>query len=70
VGTQVGTTTDTKSAFRIEAGPVSRTSFSMVGFHPKDVSVGENEVINVTLSEERSTLSEVVVVGYGTQKKH
>jgi TonB-linked SusC/RagA family outer membrane protein len=69
VGTQVGTTTDIKGAFRIEAGPQAVLSFSMVGFHSKDVSVGENEVINVTLSEERSTLSEVVVVGYGTQKK-
>lgn len=69
VGTQTGTTTDAKGAFRIEAGPQAVLSFSMVGFHSKDVSVAENEVINVTLSEERSTLSEVVVVGYGTQKK-
>src|SRR5690606_2435631 len=35
----------------------------------KEITVGENEMIHVTLSEERSTLSEVVVVGYGTQKK-
>ncbi len=69
VGTQVGTTTDIKGAFRIEAAPEAVLSFSMVGFHSKEVVVGENEVINVTLSEERSTLSEVVVVGYGTQKK-
>ncbi|MGE8381865.1 MAG: carboxypeptidase-like regulatory domain-containing protein, partial [Sphingobacterium sp.] len=69
VGTQVGTTTDAKGSFRIEAGSQSVLSFSMIGFRSKEVVVGDNEVINVTLSEERSTLSEVVVVGYGTQKK-
>lgn len=69
VGTQVGTTTDAKGSFRIEAGAQATLSFSMIGFRSKEVVVGDNEVINVTLSEERSTLSEVVVVGYGTQKK-
>lgn len=69
VGTQTGTTTDAKGSFRIEAGQQAVLSFSMIGFHSKEVTVGEDEVIHVTLSEERSTLSEVVVVGYGTQKK-
>jgi len=69
VGTQTGTTTDAKGSFRIEARQQAVLSFSMIGFHSKEVTVGEDEVIHVTLSEERSTLSEVVVVGYGTQKK-
>lgn len=69
VGTQTGTTTDAKGAFRIEANPQATLSFSILGYQPKQVIVGDNQVIDVTLSEERSTLSEVVVVGYGTQKK-
>lgn len=69
LGTQSGTITDGNGAFRIEVAPETVLSFSMIGYRTKEVKVGENQVLNVVLSEERSTLSEVVVVGYGTQKK-
>jgi len=69
VGTQSGTITDANGAFRIEASAQTVLSFSMIGYRTKEVTVGENPVINVTLIEERSNLGEVVVVGYGTQKK-
>lgn len=69
LGTQTGTITDANGAFRIEVGAESVLSFSMIGYRTKELTVGDNQVINVTLSEERSLLADVVVVGYGTQKK-
>ena len=69
LGTQSGTTTDSNGAYRIEVGAQTVLSFSMIGYRTKEVTVGDNQSINVTLSEERSTLADVVVVGYGTQKK-
>ena len=69
LGTQTGTITDANGTFRIEVGAESVLSFSMIGYRTKELTVGDNKVINVTLSEERSLLADVVVVGYGTQKK-
>ena len=43
--------------------------FSFVGFLGKTVTVGENKIIDVTLQEDKKELEEVVVVGYGTQRK-
>lgn len=43
--------------------------FSFLGFENKSVTVGKNTAINVTLAEENNQLNEVVVVGYGTQKR-
>jgi TonB-dependent starch-binding outer membrane protein SusC len=44
-------------------------SFSFVGYAPQDIAVGSQTVINVTLAEAVTGLEEVVVVGYGTQRK-
>ncbi|WAC13097.1 SusC/RagA family TonB-linked outer membrane protein [Dyadobacter pollutisoli] len=43
--------------------------FSLVGYAPKEVVVGTQQIINVTLAVDNKTLEEVVVVGYGTQRK-
>lgn len=43
--------------------------FSYVGFQTKEVSFSGSQKLNVSLSEEVSTLNEVVVVGYGSQKR-
>src|SRR3569833_1894748 len=43
--------------------------FSFIGYQNKEVNIGNNRVINVSLSAEAGSLNEVVVVGYGTQKK-
>ncbi|MGM9477441.1 SusC/RagA family TonB-linked outer membrane protein [Pedobacter sp. GSP4] len=69
LGTQSGTITDSNGAYRIEVGADAVLSFSMIGYRTKEVKVAENQVINLMLSEEHSTLADVVVVGYGTQKK-
>ncbi|WKX78212.1 carboxypeptidase-like regulatory domain-containing protein [Zobellia laminariae] len=44
-------------------------SFSYVGFKTKEVALNGQTVINVILEEDAESLDEVVVVGYGTQKK-
>ena len=43
--------------------------FSFIGFKEQEIPVGENQIINVTMKEDMEMLDEVIVVGYGTQKK-
>lgn len=69
-GTLTATTSGTDGSYRINA-PDSRgiLQFSYIGYQMREESIGGRTVINVELSEDRKTLEEVVVVGYGTQKK-
>lgn len=69
-GTTRGTTTDASGNYRI-AIPTEKAVlvFSSVGFIPQEVAVGNQSAINVTLTIDNRSLNEVVVVGYGTQKK-
>jgi TonB-linked SusC/RagA family outer membrane protein len=69
-GTTIGTMTDVDGKFSINV-PSSSSSItvSFIGFVPQDFAVGNNTVINITLESEATTLSEVVVIGYGTLKK-
>lgn len=69
IGTQSGTITDANGGYRIEVGAQSVLSFSMIGYSTKEITVGDQQVVNVFLVEASSLLSDVVVVGYGTQKK-
>ncbi len=68
-GTTRGTTTDASGNYRIEAAPNEVLVFSYISYATKEVSVGNNTVLNVDLAEDANSLSEVVVVGYGTQRK-
>jgi len=68
-GTSKGTTTDANGNFKISVSGSNVLIFSSVGFNNQDVSVGNKSQINVSLSVDNKALSEVVVVGYGTQKK-
>src|SRR5690606_29184305 len=43
--------------------------FSFIGFETQRIEVGDRSVIDVALTEDMASLDEVVVVGYGTQKK-
>ena len=70
VGTTNGTVTDINGTYIItltSERPVLR--FTYVGFRVKEVTVGTQGIIDVTLEEDVEALDEVVVVGYGTQKK-
>lgn len=68
-GTLRGTNTDFDGKFSIEARAVDSLQFSFVGMVTKKVLVGNQTVINVTLSADVARIDEVVVVGYGVQKK-
>jgi TonB-dependent starch-binding outer membrane protein SusC len=67
-GTTIGTSTDFDGNFTIEADAKSTLSISYIGYVTKEVLVGNQTQINITL-EEGNKLDEVVVIGYGTQKK-
>ena len=47
----------------------STITFSFIGYDPKEVIVGNQTTVNITLSESINALEEVVVVGYGTQRR-
>lgn len=69
-GTSNGVTTDFDGNYSIEVSNSSVTLVvSYIGFENKEVAVDGQNTINVTLSNETSELDEVVVIGYGTQKK-
>ncbi len=69
-GTLAGALTDLDGHYSVEApGPNSILVFSFVGYAPAEIVVQNQTEINVALREDIQGLEEVVVVGYGTQKK-
>ncbi len=68
-GTSVGTSSDADGTYSIEASANDLLVISFIGYATKEISVGAQSVIDVTLTEDAATLQEVVVVGYGSQKK-
>lgn len=69
-GTSIGTTTTESGHFEIEAkGNRDTLLFSLIGYKSTEIITSGTESINVTLHLVSSALNEVVVVGYGTQKK-
>ncbi len=69
-GTTQGTMTDIGGKYTIEVPTGSKSlTFSFTGMAPQEVNIGTLSQINVTLSESTVGLDEVVVVGYGTQRK-
>lgn len=68
-GTLRGTITDVSGNYTIDAGSDQTLLFSFVGFTDKEVPIGNQSVINVVLEESARAIDEVVVVGYGVQRK-
>jgi TonB-linked SusC/RagA family outer membrane protein len=69
-GTTVGTTTDAEGKYTLEVpDEKSVLVFSFIGYNQQEVVVGNRSQIDVTLTPDITTLSEVIVVGYGTMKK-
>ncbi|HWV66985.1 TonB-dependent receptor [Chitinophaga sp.] len=68
-GTTTGTNTDTKGNFSIMAASGDRLIFSFIGYKPDTLAIGNQTSIQVVLKDNISNLNDVVVVGYGTQKK-
>lgn len=67
--TDRGTATDIDGNYALDAAPGETLVFSFVGFITKEVNVGNQSVLNISLEEDLQSLEEVVVVGYGTMKK-
>ncbi len=69
-GTVNGTVSDANGNYRLNVGSSNAVLvFSFVGAVTKEVKVGDQTEITVQLSMDTQLLSEIVVVGYGTQKK-
>ncbi len=69
-GSSAGTITDFNGDYELEVpSKESVISFSYIGYEPKETQVGARQVIDITLATQVETIEEVVVIGYGTQKK-
>ncbi|MDR3250300.1 MAG: TonB-dependent receptor [Tannerella sp.] len=69
-GTSNGTTTDTGGRYTITVKDNNAVlTFSYIGYLKREISVGDQKVIRVELSEDVQMMEEVVVIGYGTQKR-
>lgn len=68
-GTNRGTTTSGTGEFRINAPVGAKLTFSLIGMQSQTVNVSNASPLRISLADDVSALEEVVVVGYGTQKK-
>jgi len=68
-GTPNGTVTNNEGVFSFTTSKGATLIFSFIGYKPQEVVISGQTEINVLLQEENINLNEVVVVGYGTQKK-
>ncbi|MDE6741258.1 MAG: TonB-dependent receptor [Muribaculaceae bacterium] len=68
-GTTKGTSTDFDGNYVLDARPGDVLVVSYVGYIPSEVKVGNDPIVNIELQENNNSLDELVVVGYGTQKK-
>jgi TonB-linked SusC/RagA family outer membrane protein len=68
-GTSRGTTTNESGVFTISASPEDILVISSVGFGNREIKVGKQTDIPVSLTSTNSQLEQVIVVGYGTQKR-
>jgi len=68
-GKTTGTQTNVNGEFRVEASSDDVLLFSYSGYAPQEIRVGNADNISVTLKASTSKMDEVVVVGYGTQRR-
>lgn len=69
-GTTTGTVTDSDGRFSLAVPDKNAMLvFSFIGYHSQEITVGEQTSIHLTMKEANAEIGEVVVVGYGVQKK-
>ena len=68
-GTSAGVITDIDGNYTINVESGQTLVFSYIGFMTEEVKIGSQRTVNVSLHEDAETLDEVVVIGYGVQKK-
>jgi TonB-linked SusC/RagA family outer membrane protein len=64
-----GTTTNSNGEFEIQAKPSDVIIFTAVSFQPKEVRVGDGTYLNIIFTPSAQDMDQVMVIGYGTQKK-
>ena len=68
-GTNEGAVTDFNGKFTVKAASNATLTISSVGYTTQKVNVGGKSNVTITLAEDNTTLEDVVVIGYGVQKK-
>ena len=68
-GTTNGTVTDFDGNFSLNVNPGATIVISFIGFETQEIKVGNQDNFQITMKDDNAVLEEVVVVGYGTQKK-
>src|SRR6478735_3857957 len=69
-GTSNGTVSDTDGNYRLNVSSSDATlSFSFIGYVTQEVKAGSSSSVNIQLLTDSKTLSEVIVVGHGTQER-
>lgn len=68
-GTSTGTITDVNGNYSLSVTPNDKLAFSFIGYNSQEKIVNNHSIINVTLTEMDVQMQDVVVVGYGTQRK-
>ncbi|WP_133991814.1 SusC/RagA family TonB-linked outer membrane protein [Dinghuibacter silviterrae] len=68
-GTKEGTVTDARGKYTIQAARGAVLVFSYVHYGTREIAVGDGKTIDLSLSPVGASLNDVVVVGYGTQRK-
>ncbi|WP_420579664.1 SusC/RagA family TonB-linked outer membrane protein [Reichenbachiella sp.] len=68
-GTSNGTVTDFDGNYSLKVGSGSTLVISYIGYTTQEVVVGNQSTVSVVLEPDVETLEEIVVIGYGTQKK-
>lgn len=66
---QIGSVTDASGSYSIKTPAKGVLVFSSVGFKNQEITIGSRNVVNVNMTSDIGSLEEVVVIGYGTQKK-
>jgi TonB-dependent starch-binding outer membrane protein SusC len=68
-GKTIGTITDAEGRFSLQASDTTTLVFSSIGFLRKEIRVSGQQVFAVSMSEDIVGLDEVVIIGYGEQKR-
>ena len=68
-GSSTGTSTDANGNFSVNAGAGAVLVISSVGYAPQELTIGNKDNLAIRLQSSNRDLGEVVVVGYGTQRK-
>ena len=69
LGSRGGTVTDSKGQYSIEAPSGSILSVSYIGYLTKQIRLRGENTVDIVLMEDNTTLKDIVVIGYGTQRK-